>query len=68
MIDPARLEALHRKCLDNTVTKEELAAAYAELRQARTAIPLAKGGSRATAGKAKKTIDSDDLLAQLEGL
>ena len=68
-LNPMTIAALRAKCADGTVTKEELREAYAAMRQARLTIPVAKGGSRTNAaGKAKKTVDSDDLLSQLDSL
>lgn len=67
-LDAMQIAALRTKCTDGTVTKDELRVAYAAMREARLAIPVAKGGSRTTAGKAKTAINSDDLLAQLGSL
>lgn len=68
MIDPLKLETWRRKCADGTITKTELAEAYAALRESRASIPVATGGSKTKAGKAKTPINSDDLLAGLGDL
>lgn len=65
----AKLAAWRIKAVDGTLTKEEMAEAITALRGERTQAATSPTGERKRSTAAKKApVNSDDLLAQLEGL
>ena len=64
----SRLAELRQKSRDNTITKEELQEAMAAMRQERVGASVTSATAKAkkSTTAAKKNIDSDDLLADLE--
>jgi len=64
----AKLDLWRQKCLDGSITKEELREALQILRYDRqnSAAPPKKSG--AGGKKAAANVDSDALLSELEGL
>jgi hypothetical protein len=66
----ARLATLRQKARDNTLTKEECAEAIAMMRQERVAASATSAASKArkSTAAAKKNVNSDDLLSELDGL
>lgn len=63
-----RLAELRAKQAQGTITLEELREALDLLRQGRTAAQVTSTKSRTAKAAAKAPINSDDLLADLEGL
>lgn len=65
-----RLAILRQKTADNTITKEELTEAIVLMRQGRVAASATSAKAKATksVATAKKNIDSNDLLSELDGL
>lgn len=65
-----RLAELRAKTLNNTVTQEELKEAIILMRNGRVQAAATSAKSKATrsTAAAKKNINSDDLLSELDGL
>lgn len=65
-----KLAILREKSRNNTITQEEMREAIALMREGRVAAAAtsAKAKSTKSAATAKKNINSDDLLKELEGL
>lgn len=66
----SRLAELRQKSRDNTISKEELQEALSMMRQERVGASAtsATAKARKSTAAAKKNIDSDDLLNQLDNL
>lgn len=66
----AKMAEWRQKARDNTLTKEEMKEAIKLMRTERVgaAATSAASKTRKSAATAKKNIDSDDLLSQLDGL
>ena len=63
-----RLAELRQKSMMNTLTTEEMKEAINIMRQGRVAAQVSSTKSRTAKANAKTPINSDDLLAGLEGL
>lgn len=64
----SRLAELRQKSRENAITKEELQEALSMMRQERVGASAtsATAKARKSTAAAKKNIDSDDLLSQLD--
>lgn len=62
----AKIALWREKARNNTLSFEEMKEAVAALRSARSAIPVATGGSKVSRSKPKP--NADDLLSELDGL
>lgn len=65
-----RLALLRAKARDNTMTQEDMREAIKIMREDRmgAAVTSAKAKERTATSRAKKNVDSDDLLSQLDGM
>lgn len=61
------LTILRQKSLAGTLTREEMKEAVALMRESRVSASAKSAKSKATKAAKAKPIDSDDLLAELDG-
>ena len=63
-----RLQELREKSKMNTITIEEMKEAVTLMREGRVAASATSAKAKATKSAAKKSVDSEDLLSQLDAL
>ena len=61
----SQIQLWRQKCLDNTITEDEMKEAIAAIRKERVKASEKSETSRTKRVEAKKVIDSDDLLSEL---